>query len=99
MNNEIKFTATQQKIMNNIDETSIQTFQESMGKAKMCDVIFSINKPSRFRKFINSVKSFFKRLLGIKDNKHILYINKNRNASGYANFTINYKQKTITKNN
>lgn len=101
MNNEIKFTETQQQIFNYMKELSTQkSIQESIRNAKSCDVILSINRPSRLKMFISSVKRLFKRLFGIKDNTGVMYVHKNRcgNKHGALNLTIDYKQKTITKN-
>lgn len=96
--NKIEFTATQKKFME-IDGISVKEMQESFGKEKSCDVILSINRPSKFKVFFNSVVSFFKRLFGIKDDKHKIYITKNRNKSGNINCTVDFKKQTITKNN
>jgi hypothetical protein len=96
----IKFTATQKQNLDNMQELSSQEFKESIGKVKACDFFISLNRPSRFKMFISSIKSFFKRLFGIKDNTGKIYVTKNRkgHTSGNLNFTIDYKQQTITKN-
>jgi hypothetical protein len=95
----IKFTATQQSFIDSMQGTSIIDIQESIGKVKSCDIILSMNRPSKIKLFFNSVVSFFKRLFGIKDDKHIFYVTKNRKKSGNINCTVDFKKQTITKNN
>lgn len=98
MNNEIKFTTVQKKFID-MDGISTIEIQESFVKAKSSDIILSMNRPSKIKMFFNSVVSFFKRLFGIKDDKHIFYVTKNRNKSGNINCTVDFKKQTITKNN
>ena len=97
--NSIKFTATQKSFIDSMQGTSTIELQESIGKVKSCDIILSMNRPSKIKMFFNSVVNFFKRLFGIKNDKHIFYVTKNRNKSGNINCTVDFKKQTITKNN
>lgn len=94
------FTAYQKKIIDNIPAVVIfDDIDMGIGKTKTADVILSLNRPSRFRVFINSVKSFFKRLFGIKDDSYTIQILKNRASRAEAEYTVNFKTNQIVKTN
>lgn len=94
------FTAYQKKILDSMP--AVVTFDDidmSIGKVKSADVIMSLNRPSRLRVFINYIKSFFKRLCGIKDDSFIIRVLKNRASSAEAEYKMDFKTNQIIKIN
>ncbi len=95
-------TAYQKQTIDSMPDKCIVVFDDIDMSLKECnnsDIMLSLHRPGFFARVFNYVKSFFKRMFGIKDDSYIIKLSKNRLKTGNAEFTINYKTNKITQKN